>query len=734
LPLYAFGMNNTSLALFRLGLVASLSFVVPSLSLGAQDASSQKTAARFPNSEDLRHIKGIGGPVLSPDGQQVLFTMTDATADGAKSHLWVVNVAGGAARQLTFAPDADKRGERGAVWAPDGSAIFFLAKRGETMQLFRLPMSGGEASPYDLKVVPAVDDSKEPGFIPPAKSAEGNDAVAKSSKDEKSDPIAINVGGFAISPDSHWLAVWATDPETPGEKKAKDAKADAVWVNHERHGERLYLATLKPDGSLDGSLKAAGLAPDVQVASWSPKSDRLVVVTEEPNEVSDLGPAAATWLIAPTALDKPVALKSIPATVRPSFAWSDDGNQLVFAAQTPEDAPPGVEELFALTLPATGSVESAKPVRLMAGFLGSLGYGDPVFLTDGKVLASAAMGTRLGSIRVALDGKSAAETVTQKTPVVANLVTNRKQTGWVWLASGSDQPATLCYAARLDGECKTLPTPELTTEHFRTVASKLVQWKSDGLTIEGLLYLPPEAGTKKVPLIVDVHGGPTGAWEDRHSEWDGFMLGHGWAILRPNPRGSSDYGVKFAAANKNDLGGGDFRDVMAGVDAVIKQFPIDADKLALMGYSYGGEMAGFAEGKTDRFKAIISGAPVIDQFSEYGTERGSWYDRWFYGKPWEHFEDAWRQSALSGVAKAKTPFLLLQGEADVTDPVGQAAEMYRALRQAGVPVEMVTYPREDHGPLANGIFGNPVPEPWHGFDARKHIVEFLQKGFGEAAK
>src|SRR3984885_14626185 len=177
-----------------------------------------------------------------------------------------------------------------------------------------------------------------------------------------------------------------------------------------------------------------------------------------------------------------------------------------------------------------------------------------------------------------------------------------------------------------------------------------------------------------------------------------------------------------------------YRDVMTGVDAVLAKYPLDSTRMALMGYSYGGEMAGFAEGKTDRFKAIISGAPVINQFSEYGTERGSWYDRWYFGKPWEHMEDAWRQSALSGAGKAKTPFLLIQGEADVTDPVGQSEEMYRALRQAGVPVEMVIYPREDHGPLARGIFGYPVPEPWHGFDGRQHIVQFLQKGFGEEVK
>jgi dipeptidyl aminopeptidase/acylaminoacyl peptidase len=324
----------------------------------------------------------------------------------------------------------------------------------------------------------------------------------------------------------------------------------------------------------------------------------------------------------------------------------------------------------------------------------------------------------------------------QKSSIVSGLNTNRKQTGWVWLAESSDRPTTICYATALGGDCKVLATPDLSSQRFRAVPSKVVEWKNEGLTIQGLLYLPPEAATKKVPLIVDIHGGPMGAWEDRYQEWTGFLMGHGWAILRPNPRGSSAYGAKFAAANKNDLGGADFRDVMTGIDSVLKSYPIDPDKLALIGYSYGGEMAGFAEGKTDRFKAIVSGAPVIDQFSEYGTERDSWYDRWYFGKPWEHVEDAWRQSPLAGVNKTgggqfKTPFLLLQGDADGTDPLGQSQEMYRALRQAGVPVEMVTYPREDHGPLARGIFGYPVPEPWHGFDGRRHIVSFLQKGFGE---
>jgi dipeptidyl aminopeptidase/acylaminoacyl peptidase len=132
---------------------------------------------------------------------------------------------------------------------------------------------------------------------------------------------------------------------------------------------------------------------------------------------------------------------------------------------------------------------------------------------------------------------------------------------------------------------------------------------------------------------------------------------------------------------------------------------------------------------TTRFKAIVSGAPVIDQYSEYGTESESWYDRWYYGKPWERPGDAWRQSPLAYVGSARTPMLLLQGQADTSDLLGQAREMYRALRQNGVPVSLVVYPRDDHDPLARALDGAPVTESWHGFDARRRIESFLQKAF-----
>jgi dipeptidyl aminopeptidase/acylaminoacyl peptidase len=682
-----------------LALLSGLCFVLPPHALALDDG-------HFPSNEDLRHVRAIAQPRLSPDGHSVLLSVTDSTVDGAKSHFWLVDIKQNSSRQLTWSPATDKRGEFEGRWMPDGDSILFLAHRGEHTQLYRLPMEGGEARPYDLKLAPQVDESTVPDAIPPRKA----DAPAA-----KVEPIAIDVEEYEPSPSGKWIAILARDPETPGEKKAHDDKADAGWVDHDIHGSRLYL--LDPDSD---KLTAVSIPPDVHGVSWSHQGDRLIASASGMNNAGDLGPDGVAWLVNISDPAHPQQLKGLPPTAE-TATWSDDAKRFYFLAQSTKDAPPGYHDLYVY------SFEDSNATNLTADFTGSLSH-EPPQLDDGKLLVPVQMGTRIGLIR--MDGDKQ-EPVKFDTATVTQLGTNAKQNGWVWLGSSSTQVPALYYAEKLGHGAKTLNTPAILPATWPQVSSQIVQWKNEGQTIEGLLYLPPQAASQKVPLIVDVHGGPTGAFEDGYYPLIEFLAGQGWAVLRPNPRGSTGYGTGFAAANKNDLGGADYRDIMAGVDTVIAHYPIDASKLGLMGYSYGGEMAGFVEGKTDRFKAIISGAPVIDQNSEYGTESASWYDRWFYGKPWEHAEDAWRQSPLSGVAHAKTPFLLLQGESDTTDPLGQSLEMYRALRQMGVPVEMVQYPRENHGPLAGGIFGSPSREPWHGFDGRQRIVKFFKTAFGE---
>jgi dipeptidyl aminopeptidase/acylaminoacyl peptidase len=684
---------------------ASVLFVLVAIAFLAEKLVAQEV--HFPTNEDLRHTRAIGQPRLSPDAQSVLLQVSDSTADGGRTHLWLVDIKQNTSRQLTYSPASDKRGERNGEWFPDGNSILFLAKRGEHTQLYRLPMEGGEAHPYELKIEPPVDVSQEADAVPPSQAK----------PTQKAEPVEIDVERYAVSPDGKWIAVIARDPQTPGEKKQETDKADAQWVDHNLHGSRLYL--LDP---ATGKLTKTAVVPDIESAIWSAQSDKLLVITERPGNAGDLGPAKSTWLLQAGNPDHPEEMKQMLPSVSQA-TWSEDGKKLYFLAQAEQDSPPGYDDLY--EIPLTNS--SVK--NLTHEYSGSIGHESPIAV-DGKVLQSVQNGTQ---VSIARFGGNSPELLKFDTSVVTNLTTNVRRNGWVWIGASSTKPQELFFADKLGHGARVVNTIAVTPAKWPETPSQVVQWQNEGKTIEGLLYLPPQAKDHKVPLIVDVHGGPTGAWEDGYSPLIPFLLGHGWAVLRPNPRGSTGYGAAFAAANKNDLGGADFRDVMAGVDAVIAHYSVDPDKMALMGYSYGGEMAGFAEGKTDRFKAIISGAPVIDQYSEYGTESSSWYDRWFYGKPWEHDSDAWKQSPLSGVAHAKTPFMLLQGDSDSTDPVGQSLEMYRALRQAGVSVDLIRYPREDHGPLAGGILGNPSTEPWHGFDARQRIVKFLEKAFGQVA-
>ena len=492
------------------------------------------------------------------------------------------------------------------------------------------------------------------------------------------------------------------------------------WVDNDTHGTRLYL--LRRDTN---KVVPISIPPDVREYAWKDDSSGLIALVEGPHNAGDLGFARTSWELKTADTEHPKEIAELPASIE-SVVWSADGRSVIYPAQSRRDAPPGYSDLYVSELGT-----AFKTRNLTDGFDGSLAPERSIALADGGIvqLINHGFATRVGVFPA---GGTPVGYLDLPVVAVEAIRTNAHRNGWLFLGSSGGLAPSLYYALDVKSPPQKLQTPSVAPDHTRSVTPKRIQWKNEGLTIEGLLYLPPDTGEQRVPLIVDVHGGPTGQYLDRFDPYKDFMVGHGWAVLRTNPRGSTGYGAAFAAANKNDLGGADYRDIMAGVDYVLKTEHLDPTRMALMGYSYGGEMAGFVEGKTTRFKAIVSGAPVIDQYSEYGTEGESFYDRWFYGKPWEHAADAWRQSPLAHIGAARTPFMLLQGQADSTDPLGQSQEMYRALRQNGVPVEFISYPRDDHGPLGQAMYGTPVVEPWHGFDARRRVVEFIEKAFATA--
>ena len=237
------------------------------------------------------------------------------------------------------------------------------------------------------------------------------------------------------------------------------------------------------------------------------------------------------------------------------------------------------------------------------------------------------------------------------------------------------------------------------------VAPEFVKYTSaDGVEIEAALLKPSSTGHQPSanspqpwPAVVLVHGGPTGRWSDSFEPWGQLLVARGYAVLYPNVRGSTGYGQRFVEMNRADWGGGDFKDVMAGVDWLIARGIADPNRLGIGGWSYGGYMAAWAVTQTTRFKAAVSGAPVIDMASEFGTENGSSYDEWFYGTPYEKLDGFIRSSPITFVRNVKTPTLLLQGEEDTTDPIGQSQQFYRGLKRYGVDADFVVYPREPHG-------------------------------------
>ena len=236
--------------------------------------------------------------------------------------------------------------------------------------------------------------------------------------------------------------------------------------------------------------------------------------------------------------------------------------------------------------------------------------------------------------------------------------------------------------------------------------TEAIKWKSkDGREVEGLLTYPVgyQRG-QKVPLVLNIHGGPTGVFNEsfigRASLYPiAAFASKGYAVLRPNPRGSSGYGREFRFANYNDWGGKDYEDDQSGVDKVIEMGVADPDKLAVMGWSYGGFMTSWTITQTKRFKAAVIGAPVTNLWSFTGTaDIPGFIPDYFGGEPWENFDAYRTHSPITYIKNVVTPTLMLHGEADDRVPVGQGYEYYNALKRQGGIAKMVVYPRQPHGP------------------------------------
>ena len=605
------------------------------------------------------NVRSIGDLHFSPDGSKVAFAVTEPPSGTTRArHIWLLDVATKQVRQLTFSA----KSEEAPRWSPDGKTLAFTSDREENTQIYLLPMEGGEGI-----------------------------ALTKGKR---------NVQSYSWSPDGKQIAFLAQEPTTDAEEKKTKDKDDARVADKDTKLARAWLIDV-------ASGKERQLTKErwrVNDAEWMPDGSRLIVEATKTPESDE----NTNKIYSLSVTDGSLTELAAPKGPFGQLKVSPDGKTLAFIGSRVDG--PSPHDLFVISLSESGTAKNLTG-NLIDRPVSQIGF-SPRRTGQLEMIVHDGFESEFGWIeptgsvcRTHRDSGSAYSVVPR--------AFDRASTGaLVYVAGSSILPDELWYQSQPQGAIglgMCVADIGVTNEQvsrlndswrgYQLQTPVFSRYKSfDGVEIEGALLRPAnyQAGTR-VATIVLVHGGPTGRWSDSIETWGQLLAAHGFAVFYPNIRGSTGYGHKFIEMNRGDWGGADFKDVMAGVDYLIAQGIADPDKLGIGGWSYGGYMSEWAITQTKRFKAAVSGAGLANLASEFGTESGSSYDEWFYGTPYENLDGFMKSSPVKYLKNAQTPTLILQGDADTTDPIGQSEELYRGLKHYGVEAEMVIYPREPHG-------------------------------------
>jgi dipeptidyl aminopeptidase/acylaminoacyl peptidase len=657
------------------------------LAFAASLLAAPAWSAKAPTIDQSLDMVTVGAPKISPDGKRVVYeqTSTNWATNAFDTSLWMADVATGERRRLTLAVKSSSD----AAWSPDGRWIAFLSDRpgalakspADKKQLYVMPADGGEAQQLGV--------------------------------------FEKGANAFEWSPDSKSLAVSAEVPDPKAMKDRKESFGD-YHVIHADYGMvqlwRVALPAVDAAGRVEPvaaptpithsetfSVEGFAFSPDGKTIAFSAQRD--------PDLISAHTSAIYTVALADGAVRKVVGDPGPNSDPH----WSPDGSQIAFRAA------PGAKYFFyanqkiAVVSAQGGPVKVVNPgfdedaaiVRWAPEgiyFAGREGTNASLYLVDPKSMATKKVAMPGSDIawrfslsadfkRVAYVGAGA----NLFPEVYAAALPASKP---IQLTHGGDQLAGLAVAKR-----------------------ELVRWKSgDGAQIEGVLYKPADFDPRrKYPLLVVIHGGPTGIdtptlGPDRYYPIERFIE-KGALVLRPNYRGSAGYGEKFRSLNVRNLGVGDYADVISGVDSLIAQGFVDKARVGAMGWSEGGYISAFITTSSDRFKAVSVGAGISDWMTYYAnTDITPFTPQYLRATPWDDPKIYAKTSPITYIAKAKTPTLIQQGSADKRVPVANSFELRQALEDHGVPVKMVLY---------DG-FGHPINKP----KQQRAVMEENENWFG----
>jgi dipeptidyl aminopeptidase/acylaminoacyl peptidase len=660
-------------------LIAALGILLPySYPLAQEEAQKADKETPPPMTQDGKHlltaldalkIKGVGSPALSPDGGRVAYTVSQLKMEEDEpwsriTQIWVVPSKGGTARQFT-------RGEKsasGPQWSPDGKYLAFLSNRGEKgeQQVWFMWADGGEA----------WEVTHHKG----------------------------GVGSFRFSPDAKKLLFTALDQPSKDEEERKKAKDDTILIDRDFKMTHLWIWNIEKEEEkrlTEGDFTCSD-------PRWSPDGNRISFTTR-PTPKADDGGITDLWVVTVATGEKKKLVEN-PGSDS-GARWSPDGQWIAYIGNATTNS--GVNPSYLYLV----SSEGGMPRKLTASF--ELDPGTPVWSRDGKTIYFSTATRQHREIFSCSVDSGTVEQITRTGGTIGLSGGGFAGDTVVGTISSPHKPTSVFSADIGFKSIERITHQNSWLEDYALGDVEILKWTSkDGMEIEGVLTKPVGFDpNKKYPLLLNPHGGPTGASMTGFNSTGQLMAANGYMVLQPNFRGSVGRGAEFAAANKNSWGKGDYEDCMTGVDAVIDKGWADPNRLGAFGWSYGGYMTFWILTQTDRFKAVSPGAGLTNIYSMYSQNDIQRYLRWFYDdkSPWDNVNLYWDRSPMRWIKQVKTPTMIMHGQNDTRVPIAQAQEFYRALVEMNVPVEFVVFPREGHG----------IREPIHALDRMQRYLAFF---------
>ncbi len=640
--------------------------------------------------EDLWAMKRLGAPALSPDGRTVVFTVQEWSIEKNKSttNLWLTDVAGGNPRRLTTAQATDSA----PAWSPDGRRIAFVSKRGddETSALYVIPVSGGEAEeiiemPFPLAAPKWLRDGEQiivsTNVIPELVGALAKKDIAAMKKEAKRRKDSKMTAKVTENRQYRFFDRYLTDNLASRLLRVNVATKDAVDLTpgfdrlFRADGESSY--EISPDGSQIAVVINSTLPPYRDF----PNDDIYLVATNGSGQLKNL-----------TAENK-------GSDGNPVFA--PDGRSFVYLRRETAYHNGELSRLWRHDL-GTGK---STPLSSMLDH----SFDEVKFSPDGKVLWLLAEDKGvLPVFKMNADGTGF--TTVYKEGSSAGLQTGANSI--VFLNTVASRPDELFAIDPATGAAR-----QLTRFNEKLLAEldlgKVEEFWFDGAggdKVHGWLFYPPAYdANKSYPFIHVMHGGPhTMSRNTWHYRWNAHAFAApGYVVACVNRHGSTGFGEKFAQSILNEWGEKPFEDIMKSTDFLLAKLPnIDSKRMAATGASYGGYMAAWVLGHTDRFAAIINHAGVNNSYSQFASDVPHGFAKVIGGTPWDNVEGLQRNNPMFYAKNFKTPTLVTHGELDYRVPYGNGLELYGVLQAMNVPSRLVVYPNENHWVLSpqNSIY------------------------------